>query len=92
MGAPVYAFVHLAAQLVFSSEIIVSHRFTKSDHFSGESAFTSPMSEIRPLSRRAVARYCCHPCRSPLRVSSVTAVLHGTANDGMVQRQAAGGD
>src|SRR6185312_5353262 len=39
MGAPVYAFVHLAAQLVFSSEIIVSHRFTRSDHFSGKSAF-----------------------------------------------------
>jgi hypothetical protein len=42
--ASVHAFVHLAAQLVFSSEMIASQRFTKSDHFSGESAFTSPIS------------------------------------------------
>jgi hypothetical protein len=54
--ASVHAFVHLAAQLVFSSEMIASHRFTKSDHRSAESVFTSPILAISALSRRAVAR------------------------------------
>jgi hypothetical protein len=52
----VHAFVHLAAQLVFSSEIIASQRLTNWDHCSAESAFTSPMLAISALSRRAVAR------------------------------------
>ena len=52
----VHVFVHLAAQLVFSLDMIASHRFTKSDHCSAESAFTSPVLAISALSRRAVAR------------------------------------
>lgn len=57
IGAPLfYVLVHLAAQLVFSSEIIASHRLTNSDHCSAESAFTSPVLAISALSRFAVAR------------------------------------
>jgi hypothetical protein len=54
--ASVHVLVHLAAQLVFSSEMIASHRFTKSDHFSAERAFAAPVLAISALSRRAVAR------------------------------------
>jgi len=54
--ASIYVLVHLAAQLVFSSEMIASHRLTNSDHCSAESAFTSPVLAISALSRLAVAR------------------------------------
>jgi len=55
-SAFVHALVHLAAQLVFSSDMIASHRFTKSDHCSAESAFTSARLASSALSRLAVAR------------------------------------
>ena len=55
-SAFVHALVHLAAQLVFSSDMIASHRFTKSDHCSTESAFTSAKLASSALSRLAVAR------------------------------------
>ena len=54
--ASIYVLVHLAAQLVFSSEMIASHRLTNSDHCSAKSAFTSPVLAISALSRLAVAR------------------------------------
>jgi hypothetical protein len=53
---PPYAFVHLAAQLVFSSAMIASQRLTKSDHSSCVSAFTSLTLASSAPSRRSVAR------------------------------------
>src|SRR5262249_20056760 len=52
----VHAFVHLAAQPVFSSEMIASQRFTNWDQLSAVIAFTSPILATSALSRRAVAR------------------------------------